>query len=228
MSPTRHRSAARRSAGSTEAALAPNAFARVSAARAPYSAIVIGASTGGPQAVTALLAELAPATVRTPVLIVQHMPPPFTTIFAEQLKRVVQRPVREPHDGELLVADGIYVAPGGRHMRVLHGPQGPEVRLDDAPPVNFCRPAVDCLFASAAEVWGAQILGVILTGMGSDGTEGARAIMAAGGTVLAQDEPSSVVWGMPGSAARAGVCSAVLPLAEMAPALLRLLNGGKP
>lgn len=189
--------------------------------------LLIGSSTGGPQALHVVVPGLAPVIDRVPVLITQHMPPTFTTILAEHLARASGRPAHEPADGEPIVPGTIYVAPGGRHMLVKKGANGPAIALDDGPLVNFCRPAVDPLFKSAAQVWGGGILAVILTGMGSDGTRGAQEIVAAGGNVIAQDEATSVVWGMPGAAAQAGVCSAVLPLDQIAPKIVRVFSGDR-
>lgn len=188
-------------------------------------ALLIGASTGGPQALTAVVSHLGPVIDRVPVLIVQHMPPTFTTILAEHLTRASGRPVREPNDGDPIAAGTVYLAPGGRHMIVARRDNHPIVRLTDGPPVNFCKPAVDPLFTSAIESWNGAMLALILTGMGHDGTQGARAIVAAGGAIIAQDEASSVVWGMPGSVAQAGVCSAVLPLDQIASKIVRVFAG---
>jgi len=189
--------------------------------------LLVGASTGGPQALNAMLGRLNGTIDHAPVLVVQHMPPTFTTILAEHLTRVVGRPAHEAVDGEEVRAGHIYIAPGGRHMRVARRDGSPVIRLDDGPPVNFCRPAVDPLFNSAAEVWGPKNLAVVLTGMGSDGSRGAAALVAAGGTVIAQDEETSVVWGMPGAVAQAGLCSAVLPLEHIAPRIVRLFSGDR-
>ena len=193
----------------------------------PPRALLIGSSTGGPQALTALVTQLAPVMERAPVLITQHMPPTFTTILAEHLAHASGLPAREAEDGEPILPGRIYLAPGGRHMTVARGESQPVISLNDGPLINFCRPAVDPLFSSAAQVWGVALLAVILTGMGSDGTHGAENIVAAGGTVIAQDEATSVVWGMPGAAANAGVCSAVLPLGELGPKIVRLFRGDK-
>jgi two-component system chemotaxis response regulator CheB len=198
----------------------------------PFSTVVprvllIGSSTGGPQALTALMSRIVPVIDRVPVLITQHMPPTFTTILAEHLARACGRPAREPTDGETVAAGTVFLAPGGRHMRVAKRDGRVVVALDDGPPVNFCKPAVDPLFHSAVEVWGNATLAVILTGMGSDGTRGAVDVVAHGGSVVAQDEATSVVWGMPGAAANAGVCSAVLPLDQIAPKVVRLFQGDR-
>jgi two-component system chemotaxis response regulator CheB len=194
----------------------------------PPRVLLIGASTGGPQALTRIVSHLDAVTETAPVLVTQHMPPTFTTILAEHLTRAGAKPVREAVDGEPVMAGTIYIAPGGRHMRVARRDGTAMIVLDDSPPVHFCKPAVDPLFASAAEVWGSWNLALILTGMGTDGTVGAAAIAAAGGSVIAQDEATSVVWGMPGSAAHAGVCSAVLPLDQIAPKVARMFLGAKP
>lgn len=193
--------------------------------KVPPKVLLIGASTGGPQALSDVVSHLQTVNDRVPVLITQHMPPTFTTILAEHLARASGRPVREAVDGEPVLAGRIYLAPGGLHMRVRKGEGGPAIALDDGPHVHFCRPAVDPLFASAAAVWGAATFGVILTGMGTDGTGGAAEIVAAGGSVIAQDEATSVVWGMPGSAAEAGLCAAVLPLEDIAPKIVRVFAG---
>jgi two-component system, chemotaxis family, protein-glutamate methylesterase/glutaminase len=190
-------------------------------------ALLIGSSTGGPQALTALIEKLPAAIDRAPVLITQHMPPTFTTVLAEHLSRVGGRGAHEAEQGEPVLAGGIYVAPGGRHMRVVRGTDGIKIALGDDPPINFCKPAVDALFTSAASVWGAAGLALVLTGMGADGTRGAADIVAAGGSVIAQDEATSVVWGMPRSVAQAGLCSAVLPLDQIAPKIIRLFSGAR-
>jgi two-component system chemotaxis response regulator CheB len=188
-------------------------------------ALLLGASTGGPQALTMLIEKLPAAVDRAPVLITQHMPPTFTTVLAEHLSRAGGRGAHEAEHGERVLAGGIYVAPGGRHMRVVRDPNGIRIALGDDPPINYCKPSVDPLFSSAAAVWGPAVLAVILTGMGSDGTRGATDIVAAGGSVIAQDEATSVVWGMPRSVAQAGLCSAVLALDQIAPRILRLFSG---
>jgi two-component system chemotaxis response regulator CheB len=196
----------------------------------PFSTVVprvllIGSSTGGPQALNALVAQLGSIIDRAPVLITQHMPPTFTPILAAHLARASGRPAREAQDGEPINPGRIYVAPGAIHMRVVRRGNAPFIALDNGPLVNFCKPAVDPLFISAVPVWGSAILAVILTGMGSDGAHGAAEIAEAGGSVLAQDEATSVVWGMPGAAAHAGVCSAVLPIGQIASKIARLFSG---
>ena len=193
----------------------------------PPRVLLIGASTGGPQALIGMMPKMQAVMDRAPILITQHMPPTFTIILAENLSRVCDRPVHEAVNGEPVLAGAVYLAPGGRHMRVVKNNGAALIHLDDGLPINFCKPAVDPLFSSAAEVWGGQSLALIMTGMGSDGMRGAGDIVAAGGSVIAQDEATSVIWGMPGSAAEAGLCSAVLPLDQIAPTAVRLFQGGR-
>jgi two-component system chemotaxis response regulator CheB len=204
----------------------PQLLRRAFSTQAPR-VLLIGSSTGGPQALMSLVTELGPVIDRFPVLITQHMPPTFTTILAEHLARSSHRPALEAVDGEIVKAGRIYLAPGGRHMRVVRHGADAAIVLDDGPPVNFCKPAVDPLFASAIDVWQGGVLALVLTGMGSDGMRGGKEIVAAGGSVIAQDEASSVVWGMPGSAANAGICAAVLPLNQIGQKLVRLFSGDR-
>ncbi len=189
-------------------------------------ALVIGSSTGGPQAVNTVLGGLGAVIDLAPVLITQHMPPTFTAIFADHLSRTSHLCVREAEHGEPVHAGRVYVAPGGRHMRVMRAGGETRIVLEDSHLINFCKPAVDPLFTSAASVWGAATVALVLTGMGSDGTHGAADIVAAGGSIIAQDEASSVVWGMPGSVANAGLCSAILPADQLAARIARLFSGG--
>jgi two-component system chemotaxis response regulator CheB len=193
----------------------------------PPRILLIGSSTGGPQALGAIIGRIGSIIDQAPVLITQHMPPTFTTILAELLATASGRPVHEAIDGEALRAGAIYIAPGGRHLRVVRREGVPSVVLDDGPQINFCRPAVDPMFSSAAEAWGSWNLALVLTGMGTDGTRGAADIVAAGGSVIAQDEETSVVWGMPGSVTKAGLCSAVLPIEQIADKLTNLFSGGR-
>lgn len=191
----------------------------------PPQVLVIGSSTGGPQALQTMVRGLDPVLRRLPVLVTQHMPPTFTAILAEHLGRVARRPAHEAMHGESVSAGTLYVAPGGRHMSIERELGRIKIVLGDGPPVNFCRPAVDPLFETAATVFGAGTLGVLLTGMGADGKNGAARIAASGGSVIAQDEATSVVWGMPGAAAMAGHCSGVLPLEDIALQVVRLVTG---
>jgi two-component system, chemotaxis family, protein-glutamate methylesterase/glutaminase len=209
------------------AAVAPAPVVRRNFSSQNPRVLLIGSSTGGPQALMSVIAEIGPVIDRFPVLITQHMPPTFTTILAEHLARASHRPAREAVDGETVKAGHIYLAPGGRHMRVARHGGEVTIVLDDGPPINFCKPAVDPLFTSATEVWQGAALALVLTGMGSDGMRGGKDIVAAGGSVIAQDEATSVVWGMPGAAAHAGICAAVLPLNQIAPKLVRLFSGDR-
>lgn len=181
--------------------------------------IAIGSSTGGPQALLSLLRDL-PASIQVPIVITQHMPPTFTTILAEHIQRASGRACAEAKDGEVVKARRIYLAPGNWHMVVKDENGGKIIRLTQAPPVNFCRPAVDPMFQSVAEAYDGRVLAVVLTGMGQDGLNGGKAIVDRGGAIIAQDEESSVVWGMPGAVAMAGICKAVLPLNQL-PGYLR-------
>jgi two-component system chemotaxis response regulator CheB len=194
----------------------------------PPRVLLIGSSTGGPQALTAVISNLRGLLPRVPVLITQHMPPTFTTILAEHIARAGSGRAHEGVHGEPVEPGTIYVAPGGKHMQAVKRDNGVFIALDDGPLVNFCRPAVDPLFRSAAAVWGSAVLALVLTGMGSDGARGGADIVAHGGSVIAQDEATSVVWGMPGAAAHAGICSAVLPLDQIAPKVMRLFSGERP
>lgn len=174
-------------------------------------AVGIGCSTGGPQALTALLRGIG-RTLPVPIVAVQHMPAGFTAMLADHLDRLGGPGCAEAQDGEALRPGRFYLAPGDRHLLVESKADGGLfARLSDTPPENFCRPAVDPMLRSLAAACGGAVLAVILTGMGQDGLLGCRAIAAAGGTVLAQDETSSVVWGMPGTVARAGLAQALLP-----------------
>lgn len=207
-----------------EGALAPRLTLRPMPLTPPR-VLLIGSSTGGPQALNALVAQIDGVLQRAPILITQHMPPTFTAVLAEHLARIAKRPVREAVDGEEINAGVIYLAPGGKHMKVARRDGTAVIAIEDGPLVNFCKPAVDPLFTSAAEVWGNKVLALVLTGMGSDGLAGAKTIVAAGGHIMAQDEATSVVWGMPGQVSNAGLCSAVLPLPEIAGKLTRLFTG---
>ncbi len=177
--------------------------------------VAIGSSTGGPQALFELLPALA-ADLRQPILITQHMPPTFTTILAEHIQKLSGRPCGEAVDGEPLVGGKIYVAPGNYHMTVEAAGAQNVIRLNQSEPENYCRPAVDPMLRSLAGIFGCNVLAVILTGMGHDGLKGGETVVAAGGTVIAQDEKTSIVWGMPGAVATAGLCTAVLPIGEIA------------
>ncbi len=173
--------------------------------------LAIGSSTGGPPALLQILKELSPAP-RIPILIVQHMPPTFTGILGAQISRQCGIAAAEAAEGEALEPGRIYVAPGNFHMTI---DAARSIRLNQGPPENYCRPSVDPTLRSLATVYRGRVLTAILTGMGYDGLEGCKAVVEAGGAVIAQDKATSVVWGMPGAVAMAGLCSAVLPLAEI-------------
>nr|WP_236024702.1 chemotaxis response regulator protein-glutamate methylesterase [Arenibaculum pallidiluteum] len=183
--------------------------------------VAIGSSTGGPQALFEVLSHLRGG-ISQPILITQHMPATFTTILAEHITRQCGIPCAEAKDGEALQGGRIYLAPGDFHMVLAQRGAGTVVTINKEPPENFCRPAVDPMMRSIVRIFGRRVLAVILTGMGQDGMRGCQEVAAAGGLVLAQDEASSVVWGMPGAVAHAGVCNAVLPLKEVGPAIRKL------
>lgn len=189
--------------------------------------LAIGVSTGGPNALAALIPGLA-ANFPVPIVIVQHMPPLFTALLAERLKAVSGLPAREGVPGALLRPGEIWVAPGGFHMEVEKTADGLRLRTHQGPLENSCRPAVDVLFRSVAQACGPRALAVVLTGMGQDGLRGCENIREAGGQILAQDEASSVVWGMPGVVSQAGLADKVVPLPEMAGEINRRLQGGSP
>ena len=178
------------------------------------SVLAIGSSTGGPAALKAFLPSI-PSALTIPILITQHIPSNFTAFLAATLAQVSGRPASEPSDGQPVEAGKIYVAPGGYHMLVERRKGVPVFRLSDSAPENFCRPSVDPMLRSLAQTYGPGVVAVILTGMGQDGRAGSTVVVEMGGTVLAQDQASSVVWGMPGAVANDGLCAAVLPLDEI-------------
>jgi two-component system chemotaxis response regulator CheB len=182
--------------------------------------IVLCASTGGPDVLATVLSSL-PAAIKVPVLIAQHMPPLFTAMFAARLNRTLSPEVSEAVDGELIHAGHIYLAPGDHHMDVVRTPRGHALKIHQSPKEENCRPSGTRLLRSTARIFGARTLAVVLTGMGSDGLLGCQAVHDAGGTVLAQDEQSSTVWGMPGSVVNAGLADAVLSPTALARRLLR-------
>ena len=185
--------------------------------------IAIGSSTGGPQALLTLLGALPPG-VNCPIVIAQHMPATFTTVLAQHIGRASGRPCAEAAHGMEIRPGHIYLAPGDYHFQLAREGTVCVARLSQTAPENFCRPSVDPLFRSVAQVFGAESCGVMLTGMGSDGLSGARIMATAGAPIVAQDEATSVVWGMPGAVAQAGICSAILPLAQIAGHLAALFE----
>jgi two-component system chemotaxis response regulator CheB len=182
--------------------------------------LAIGSSTGGPQALFTFFAQIKDR-IKLPIFLTQHMPPNFTTILAEHLKKIAGIACAEGVDGEPVAGGRVYVAPGDWHMTVRDDGGKKVIHLDQKAPENFCRPAVDPMFRSLAESFGAGVLAVVLTGMGHDGLNGGKAIVAAGGSVIAQDEASSVVWGMPGAVATNGLCASVLPIDQLGAAVER-------
>jgi two-component system chemotaxis response regulator CheB len=187
-------------------------------------AIVVGASTGGPNACADLLAAMKPLLRRVPVVIAQHMPPLFTRVFAESLARAADAPCREAVHGEALRPGQIVIGPGGHHVTLAGTADRPTLAVDERAPVRFSRPSVDLLFESACALFGGQVAAVVLSGMGSDGLAGARALAAAGAPVYVQDRASSVVWGMPGAIARAGLAQGAMPPAAIGAALCALVR----
>ena len=194
------------------------------ARRTKIRALAIGVSTGGPQALGSLIPQL-PANLRVPVLVVQHMPPMFTRLLAERLQATSPLQVEEAAEGMEIVPGRVVIAKGDYHLRVRQAGSKLVAALDQSPQENSCRPAVDVLFRSVLDVFGGDVLSVVLTGMGSDGLRGARMLKAAGASIVVQDEASSVVWGMPGAIAQAGFADRVLPLDQIASEIVRLAAG---
>jgi two-component system chemotaxis response regulator CheB len=191
------------------------------------AALTIAASTGGLEALQTVLEGAGPYLSKVPVFIVLHMPTGFTNAVTNQIVHATGLQTRAPAHGERVQPGHIYVAPANIHMRLLRVGDTPIICHADGPPENFCKPAADVLFRSAAQAYQSATLGIVLTGMGADGLAGSRAIVDAGGTVIVQDEASSVVWGMPGAVAAAGLASAVLPVQRIAPMITSLLMGLK-
>lgn len=188
--------------------------------------VVIGASTGGPAALTKLIAAL-PADLPVPLLVVQHMPPVFTKAFADRLNATLPIFVAEASPGDRLTPAAVWIAPGDFHLTVRRCNDYHVLDTNKDPRENSCRPAADVLFRSVAALYGSRVLAVVMTGMGQDGLRGCEAIRAEGGQVIAQDEPSSVVWGMPGSVVRAELANEILPLDKIAGAIERRVRFGR-
>ncbi len=186
-------------------------------------ALLIGVSTGGPNALSAILPTL-PAHFPLPVLLVQHMPPLFTRLLSERLNESCHMPVAEATEGELVRPGKLLIAPGDYHMKLVPGADGVKISLDQSPPLNSCRPAVDALFSSAGEAYSGAVIAVVLTGMGQDGLRGAEILKARGAYILAQDKETSVVWGMPGAIASAGLADRILPLDQVIPEILNAVG----
>lgn len=194
--------------------------------KGPLDVVAIGVSTGGPNALAELMPHL-PGDLQVPIVMVQHMPPLFTRLLAERLDGRCALRIREGAAGTELRAGEVYIAPGGHHMVIRRDGPRVVIALNDEPPENSCRPAVDVLFRSVVSVYGGHTLGVILTGMGQDGLRGCEYVRDAGGQVIAQDEATSVVWGMPGFIARAGLADRVLPLQAIAGEIVNRVRSGR-
>lgn len=216
----------------TPSAAAAGSWSAAPAAEAPSSpatpidCVAIGISTGGPKALTEIVPHL-PADFPVPILVVQHMPADFTRPFAANLARLSRLAVEEGRDGARPGPGEIWIAPGGSHMRAVRRGTWLELEVGSDPPVNSCRPSVDVLFQSLRDACGPRLLGVVMTGMGQDGLAGALAIRGAGGRIYAQDEASSVVWGMPGAVVRANQADRILPLADIPQALVAAARKGR-
>ena len=188
--------------------------------------LTIGCSTGGPSALRNFMTpQLVGVMKNFPVLLTQHMPATFTALLASQLGEQTGIASAEGIDGEMLQPGHLYVAPGGRHMLLKQDDAGVRIALEDGPMINFCKPSVDPLFKSVAQIYRNAALGVILTGMGNDGSDGSEMIADAGGNILAQDEETAVVWGMPGAVAKRGICAGVYPLNELSVRTASILGG---
>lgn len=181
----------------------------------PVEILAVGCSTGGPEALSQVLQAL-PAGLPVPIVVVQHMPPVFTKMFAERLNRICALDVVEAAGSEQVRPGTVYIAPGDFHLEVVRSGAAVVTKLQSGPPENFCRPAVDVLFRSVAKVYGGRVVATVLTGMGQDGRRGAEELHAQGAEIVVQDEETSVVWGMPGAVAHAGLADAVLPLPAIA------------
>lgn len=232
--------AARRSESSGSSTAAPNGRASKTNAAEPAQpakcivlpsakvrprVIAIGVSTGGPAALAKLLPNL-PASLPVPVVLVQHMPPMFTKSLAEDLDRSCALSVREATHGDVLQAGTVYIAPGGRQMKIISPEGRPRVEVTDDPPERGCRPSVDYMFRSVSEVYGPSVLAIVLTGMGDDGAAGCRALKQRGARVVAQDQASCVVYGMPRQVVEAGLADIVCPLGEIDGVIQRSLDRG--
>lgn len=187
------------------------------------SVLAIGSSTGGPQALLKVLASLGSANI--PIVITQHMPATFTAILAKHLSTATNFDCKEAEDGDLLENGKVYLAPGDYHMTIVERAGRKYISLNQDAPENFCRPSVEPMFRSLIEVYGSEIFAVILTGMGHDGLDAGRKLVEAGGNLIAQDEKTSVVWGMPGAVSNAGICSGVYPLDEIGSKIKEKLIG---
>jgi two-component system chemotaxis response regulator CheB len=219
-------SAGRPGAGPAATGGAPAKPARRGTPGGRIDLLAIGCSTGGPDALTKVLQGL-PADFPVPIVVTQHMPPVFTKMFAERLDRSTPLRVVEAGDGMELTAGWAYIAPGDQHLVLNRRGTATLTQLSGAPPENSCRPAVDVMFRSVASLYGASAYAVVLTGMGHDGRGGAKVLRDGGAEILAQDEASSVVWGMPGAVVGAGLADEVLPLDRIAPFLVNRIKSSR-
>jgi two-component system chemotaxis response regulator CheB len=195
-------------------------------ARVPIDIVAVGTSTGGPNALAEVIPQF-PGDFPVPIVIVQHMPPMFTRQLAERLDGLTPLRVQEAQEGKKLGAGQVWIAPGDYHMTVLRTGSDVVLTMNRRPPEQACRPSVDVLFRSVAEVFGGHVLGAVLTGMGADGTHGAQAIREAGGAVIVQDEATSAIWGMPGRVVAAGHADRICPLSNIASEVVRRVNASR-
>ncbi|WP_227424206.1 protein-glutamate methylesterase/protein-glutamine glutaminase [Pengzhenrongella sicca] len=231
---TADRQAAPRGAAAATSSATVRLATRPDGPARPVRVVILGSSTGGPEALSRVFSAIT-TPLPVPLVLVQHMPPLFTKQLANRLDRLGASTVIESAGDEELLPGHVYIAPGDAHLELRASARGARTLLSNGPAVNFCRPAVDVLFRSAVSVYGGGILAVVLTGMGADGRTGAEAVVGAGGTVMVQDEASSVVWGMPGAVAMAGFAHRVLPLDQIGativgavqPATLATLGGAR-
>lgn len=216
--------AVRQSAVSAPAPAAPAQIAlRGGAYKGIPSVVAIGSSTGGPNALFEVLKNCKG--INIPILLTQHMPATFTKILAQHITEHTGIPASEGEQGMKVERGHVYVAPGGFHMKVVKNDTGLEIKIDDGPPENYCKPSVEPMFRSAIELFNNRVLGVILTGMGNDGINAGKLLSDCGAQLIAQDEATSVVWGMPGAVAKAGYCTQVLPLDQIGPKIKMMVTG---
>lgn len=182
----------------------------------PPAVIAIGSSTGGLQALTKLFEDLKNCVIEIPIVITQHLPENFDESFCEKISKISARECVIAKEGDILKPGTIYFAPSEKHLIFRKYEGNIKIVIDDSEPVNFCKPAVDPMFKSLAKIFGKSTFAIVLTGIGNDGLEGAKEIVEQGGTIIAQDKETSVVWGMPAAVAKAGVCNAILPLDKIA------------
>lgn len=199
--------------------------AKLATNKGPVKAIAVASSTGGPQALQSLFADLKSSISNIPVFITQHMPATFTKLLADHIAKDTGCDCREAEHDEVVQPGTVYMAPGDYHMQPISVAGTVKIQLNQEPPVNFCRPAADPMITSLLDIYGSQLMVIVLTGMGSDGLEGARQAASKGSIIVTQDEASSVVWGMPGAVVKENLAHAVLPLNEIAPYVANAVGG---